>query len=195
MRRGRRATSELAAVDRPLVEERHHPLRPWVVAGLLGIAILAVALAFYATPLRGGPLGCAEPAELVPAPESEDGVVGPPRCVLSSGAEPIDVVLTAELTNAGRLPVDVEGLNLGETLSQLVEVVDLRAGGASAPFRIAGGDTATAEVHLRVRACDPTRGERLITLTELPVRTRFLGLPKTVGTPLATELSVLRRPC
>jgi hypothetical protein len=186
----------LADVERPLLEERTHPVRPWVAAGLLLIVVLAVAGALYYAPLELGELRCEDPAELVPAPESEAGAVGRERCLLTATADAEEVVLGVVMTNTGPLPITVEEVRLDGPVSELLAIRDLRTRqGASAPLAVPAGESVPLELHLEVRACDPTRGERLLTLTELPVRTRFLGLPKTNGATLTTELSVLRSSC
>jgi hypothetical protein len=180
----------LADVDRPLIEERQHPVRPWVLALALLVVVLAVASVFYYSPLEAGELGCAEPAQLVPAPESETGQVGRERCLLTAGREVEQVVLDVELVNAGRLPITVEGLALDAPVAELLRVMDTEE-----PFSLSPGETRRIDLVLEVAACDPDRGERLLTLAELPVRSRFLGIPKTTGATLDTELSVLRSRC
>lgn len=181
--------SRLADVDRPLVEERDHLLRPWVLAGAVAIAVVAVAAAFYYAPLEAGSLSCPPPAELVPAPESEAGAAGRERCVLTSASGTTQVAVSLVLANTGRLPITVQGVDLDAPMAELVTV------GAISPFALGGGEERELDLDLEVHACDPARGERLLTLTELPVRVRFLGLPKTTGAALDTELSVLRSAC
>lgn len=191
----------LAGIEQPLVRERHHPVRPWAAAGVVAVAILAVAFAFYYAPLEVDALDCPPSGQLVPAPESEAGAVGVERCLITSAAEPLTMSLGAVLRNGGRLPVIVEGVALDDALDGLVAVEDLRmtAPGSApepfAPFALGPGEAWSLEVAIRVRACDPDRGERLLTVTDLPVRTRFLGAPKTTDAPLDTELSVLRSRC
>jgi hypothetical protein len=181
--------SRLADVERPLVEERDHPVRPWVLAGLLGLLVLMAAWVFYYSPLEGGQLRCEPPAELVPAPESEQGATGRERCLLASTSEPYEVVLGLTLSNTGRLPIDVEGFAPDPPVAELLSFTD------PDPFPLRAGESRQLDLVVEVHACGPTRGERLLTLEELPVRSRFLGIPRTTGADLDIELSVLRTRC
>jgi hypothetical protein len=189
---------ELAQVDRPLLVERHHPWRPWVLAGLLLIVGAAVFGAFYYAPLTVGPLDCPPPAELIAAPESEFGPLDPPRCLLTAGTTPLEVELSATLRNDGPLTVAVAGVALPPGLDDLVVVTAATVdGGTIGPSEvpIGPGEQGQLRLALRLAPCEVGRAERLITFDELPLRTRFAAITTTQGVGLATELSLLRAAC
>lgn len=195
--------SELARLDAPLMVERDHPVRPWVVAGALLVAILLVASAFYYSPLvAAGPTRCPEEAELVPAPESEDGTVGQELCLVGH-APGRDMTFGTAVRNDGRLPITVAGLDFDSAVLELVEVHDVLLGHADgaaepapfAPFRLAPGEERLILVEATLRPCEPGRDGRLVSLPALPVRTSFFGVPKTAAVPLTNELSVLLADC
>jgi hypothetical protein len=196
------AVSELSKVGAPLLEERDHPLRPWIVAGLVLVAVVAAAGAFYYAPLTGvGATRCPEGSELVPAPEAEDGTVGEEVCLVTH-TDGGDMTFGTTLRNDGVLPITVTGLDFDAAVHDLIEVQGVRmATEARAalvpmePFRLDGGQERYVQVDATLLPCDPTRDGRVVSLAVVPVRTTFAGVPKTAEVPLAQELSVLLADC
>ncbi len=195
--------SELSKVGAPLLEERDHPLRPWVVTGLLLVAILAVAGAFYYSPVTAiGATRCPDDAELVPPPESEDGTVGEDLCLITHtpGA---DMTFGATLRNDGPLPIVVTELDFDAAVRELIDVHGVRVGGGAGdvdlvpmePFRLRAGEERYVQVDATLLPCDRGSEGRVVSVPALPVRTRFAGVPKTAEVPLPQELSVLLTGC
>lgn len=193
---------ELSKVGAPLLEERDHPLRPWVISGLVLVVILAAAGAFYYAPLTGvGATRCPDPAELVPAPEAEDGTVGEEVCLVTH-IEGGDMTFGTTLRNDGMLPITVTALDFDAAVRDLIEVHDVRMGADAGsdlvplePFRLDGGQERYVEVEATLLPCDPTQEGRVVSLAAVPVRTTFAGAATTAEVPLRQQLSVLLADC
>jgi hypothetical protein len=187
------------------MEERDHPGRPWLIAVVVLVAtVLAATLFFYAPLEVGAAARCPEDSERVPPEETEDGPVEDGELCLVQHEAGRTIVFGTDIRNGGALPITVTDLAFDSAVRDVLEVTDVRMGrpeGDSAdlvplePFRMAPGSERYLEVHATLRPCDTLRGGRLITLTHLPVRTRFAVVTKTAHVPLISQLGVLLGDC
>jgi hypothetical protein len=187
------------------MEERDNPGRPWVIAvAVLVVTVLAATILFYAPLEVGEEARCPEDSEQVPPEETEDGPVeGGELCLVQHEAGQV-IIFGTDIRNGGPLPITVTDLAFDSAVRDVLEVTDVRMrwpGDDSAdlvplePFRMAPGSELYLEVHAALRPCDTLRGGRLITLTHLPVRTRFAVVTKTAHVPLTSQLGVLLGDC
>jgi hypothetical protein len=198
-------TNELRSLDAPLMEERSHPVRPWLITGLILLAVVVVTSALFYAPLEVGEVSeCPEGSEAVAPEETDDGPVEDTMlCLIQHEAGRV-IVFGLAVRNGGPLPITVTGLEFDTAVREILEVDAVRTGTtegrtedrvALEPFGLAPGQQHIIEVEATLRPCDSLRGGRLVTLTHLPVRTRFAMVSKTAHVPLTSQLGVLLGSC
>jgi hypothetical protein len=187
------------------MEERDHPVRPWVLTGgILLVLLLATGVLFYSPLEVGSVTACPDDSEAVPPEETDDGPVEGGELCLVQHADGRAIVFGLAVRNGGPLPITVTGIEFDSAVREIMELTAVRTAPTDdpdmprtplEPFRLRPGQERYLEVQVVLRPCDGLRGNRLVTLTQLPVQTRFVMVDKTTHVPLTSQLGVLLGAC
>jgi hypothetical protein len=176
------------------MEERSHPVRPWLITGLILLAVVVVTSALFYAPLEVGEVSeCPEGSEAVAPEETDDGPVEDTMlCLIQHEAGRV-IVFGLAVRNGGPLPITVTGLEFDTRgardhgAGRGPHGADRRSGRRPRtplePFGLAPGQQHYIEVQATLRPCDSLRGGRLVTLTQLPVQTRFAMVSRRPTSP------------